>query len=292
MPAASGAPRSVRESMRKRLIDLLCLCLPLALLLAVHITGPGAPTWALAIAWVLLTALAWYGLWSRALSRRRAFLNAYFQDHSWWRMRLRGGPLLAARQLLQAMLLTLVLLVAVVRLDDSRVWQLLLLNLPVLVLLHVLIGRLLAGHVSARFRTELVWRVVLVMNFLLLFPALVLLAMHASYPELGEGGRRQGVWIEMVRQDAASEWLLNLMQLAAAKDAVGWWLGQQLLPGLGGPVFQIGGWLIILAAEGLFLWSYLLVCAGVLEIARHRRRQRSGDASETCTFEKPAAGEH
>ncbi len=281
VPVATRAGRAVTPDVRRRLTDMACLCVPLGLLLGLNVTAQGLPTWALVLAWVLLSLMAWYGLWQRALSRRRAFLNAYFRRISWWRRWLRGGLLLAARQLMHAGLLGLVLLVAVVRLEDPLVWRILLLNVIVLVLLHALVGRLLAGHVSRRYSTELVWRVTLVLNFLLAFPALMVLALHASYPDLADTGLREAIWNETLRQDASSPILLALMQLAAAKDATGWWLGQQLLPGLGEPMFQISGWLIILAAEGVFLWSYLQVGAGALEFVDRRLRPQS--AARTVT---------
>lgn len=258
--------------MRRLLNDMLWLLLPFAVLLALNIAGAGLPTAPLLAVWLLLTAVMFAGLWTRAVSRRHAFLSAYMHAGSVWRRRWRGGPLLAVAQLVQAALLALVLLVAVVRLDDTVAWRLLLVGLPLLVLLHGLLRRWMVPHVSPLYLPELSWRLTLRLNFVLMLPALALAALYVSYPALAEVTLKQAIWNEMTRQEATSQALLGLMQVAAAKDALGWWLGQQLLPGLGEPLFQLGGWLLLLAAEGLFLWSYLVLVAGMLDLVHWRRR--------------------
>ncbi|MEX0730974.1 MAG: hypothetical protein WED00_11360 [Aquisalimonadaceae bacterium] len=259
--------------MRRILSDMCWLLLPMAVLLTLNIGGARLPTAALVPVWLLFAAAIFAGLWVRALSRRHAFLCAYMNPGSAWRERWRGGVLLALTQLLPAALLAALLIIAIVRVDDTFTWRLLLLNLPALVLMHALVRRALAFHVAARYLPELSWRLTLRLNFLVLFPALAIAAMYGSYPELANATLKQAVWHEMARQEAVSEILMTLMRIAAAKDALGWWLGQQLLPGLGEPLFRTGGWLLLLAVEGLFLWSYLLLSAGMLELVRWRKPQ-------------------
>jgi hypothetical protein len=55
-----------------------------------------------------------------------------------------------------------------------------------------------------------------------------------------------------------------LLQAAAAKDALRLWLAQQLMPQPGASLAELLGWLLVIAEEGLFVWSYLLVCNGLL----------------------------
>lgn len=254
--------------MRRLLNDVFWLLLPMAALLALNVGGARLPTAALIVVWLLFSAVIAFGLWVRAVSRRHAFLSAYLVPESRWRWRWRGGVLLALTQILQAAVLAMVLIVAAVRLEDTLAWRLLLINLPVLALLHHLLRRLLASHVSATYLPELAWRLTLRCNLLMLFPAMAVVALYASYPALAEVTLRQALWHEMMRQEAVSSVLTGLMQVAAAKDALSWWLGQQFLPGLGEPLFQIGGWLLLLAAEGLFLWAWLVLSAGMLELVR------------------------
>jgi hypothetical protein len=60
------------------------------------------------------------------------------------------------------------------------------------------------------------------------------------------------------------------MQLAAAKDALAWWLGQQLLPGAMQPGLQLAAWTVLLATNALVVWSYLMICASVLMLVHWR----------------------
>lgn len=250
---------------------MLWLLPSMGVLLALNIGGSSLPTSALLAVWMLLTAVMAVGLWVRAVSRRHAFLSAYLVPGSRWRRRWRGGVVLGLTQIAQAALLAMVLTVAAVRLDDTPAWQLLLFNLPVLVLLHHVIRHLLAAHITATYMPELAWRLTLRLDFLMLFPALAVVALYASYPALSDVTLTQAIWHEMGRQEAVSGVLTDLMQIAAAKDALSWWLGQQLLPGLGEPLFQTGGWLLLLAAEGLFLWAWLVLNVGMLELVRRRK---------------------
>ncbi|WP_111655962.1 hypothetical protein [Isoalcanivorax indicus] len=248
----------------------LWLLVPVALMLGLHLAGRQWSHGALVLAWLLLAAVMQAGLWRRALSRRQAFLAAYLHADSRWRWRLRGGLLLWLRQALQALLLALVLGVAVVRTQQEVLWWLLAATLPAIVVVQAVCERLLARHAAPRYLPELAMRVTLAALFLLLFAVVTLLALHAPYPDYGEVGLRQALWHAMQAQQAHSPWLEALLQGAAAKDALVNWLGQQHLPGSGSPMLRIGGWLVLLAANGLFVWSYLVACAGALTLARRR----------------------
>jgi len=252
---------------------LLWLVSAMAGLLLLNILGRSSPTWVLVMAWLLISLIMLAGLWVRALSRRQAFLTAYMHQASPWRARLRGGPVLALRLWLVAALLALVLLVAIVRLQQDLLWWLLAASLPVLIGLQALVGRLLRRHVSAVFLPELSWRVTMALQFVMLFCAMAWLALYGQYPEFAEVTLRQALWHEMSRERALSAPLEGLLQLAAAKDALALWLGQQLLPAVGSPLLRMAGWLLLLAAEGLFVWSYLVFAAGVAALPGWRRRQ-------------------
>ena len=171
--------------------------------------------------------------------------------------------MLALRLWLAAALLALVLLVAVVRLQHDLLWWLLAASLPLLIGLQALVSKLLRAHVSPVYLPELSWRVTLALQFVTLFGAMTWLALYATYPEFADVTLTQALWHEMSRERAASAPLEALLQLAAAKDALALWLGQQLLPALGSPLLRMAGWMLLLAAEGLFVWSYLVFAAGV-----------------------------
>lgn len=253
---------------------LLWLLPAIAGLLLLNILGRSAPTWVLVGAWLLISLVMLAGLWLRALSRRHAFLTAYLHQASPWRLHLRGGPLLALRLWLGAALLSLVLLVAVVRLQQDLLWWLLAASLPVLIGLQLLVRRSLRAHVAPVYLPELSWRVTLGLQFVTLFGAMAWLALYGAYPDFADVSLRQALWHEMSRERALSAPLEALLQLAAAKDALALWLGQQLLPALGNRLLRMTGWLLLLAAEGLFVWSYLVFAAGVAALPGWTGRAR------------------
>lgn len=274
MPAQEAPAANAHEWLHA----LLWLLPAVAALLVLNILGRSAPSWVLVIAWLLISLVMLAGLWVRALSRRHAFLGAYLHHTSPWRLRLRGGPLLALRLWVGAALLALVLLVAIVRLQQDLLWWLLAASLPVLIGVQALVRRLFRAHVSPAYLPELSWRVTLRLQFVTLFGAMAWIALYGSYPEFADVTLKQALWHEMSRERAASVPLEALLQMGAAKDALALWLGQQLLPALGTPLLRIAGWTLLLAAEGLFVWSYLVFAAGVAALSGWRGRVRPAQA--------------
>jgi hypothetical protein len=210
------------------------------------------------------------GIWLRAVVRRRIFLAGAVRGESPWYRWLRGGAGLALFALLAAVPLAAILLVAVVRPTGSYLLVGLVLNVPVLVLLRQFWARRLAAHAVPRFQPVLALRLALAVNFLLLFLALALAAVFQSYPDFGALTLTEAMLSEAGRQQAASGLLQGLMQLAAAKDALSWWLGQQMLPGAMQPGLQFAAWAVLLATNAMVVWSYLLVCSSVLTLLHWR----------------------
>ncbi len=215
------------------------------------------------------------GIWLRAIVRRRIFLAGALRGESPWYRRLRGGAGLALGSLLAAVPLAAILLVAVIRPTGSYLLVGLVVNVPVLVLLRQFWARRLEAHAVSRFQPVLALRLALAVNFLLLFPGLALAAMFQSYPDFGALTLTEAMLSEAGRQQAESGLLQGLMQLAAAKDALSWWLGQQMLPGAMQPGLQLAAWAVLLATNALVVWSYLMVCASVLTL-RHWRSWHPG----------------
>jgi hypothetical protein len=121
-----------------------------------------------------------------------------------------------------------------------------------------------------RFQPVLALRLALAVNFLVLFLVLGVAAVFQSYPDFGALTLAEAMLSEAGRQQAESGLLQGLMQLAAAKDALSWWLGQQMLPGAMRPGLQLAAWAVLLATNALVIWSYLLVCSSVLTLLHWR----------------------
>lgn len=252
------------RAIQRALRDGFVLIALAALLWALHLYGRTLPTAALAAAWAALTTVIATGMFRRARIRRRAFLAAYLRAGSPLERRLRGGWLMAARSVTLAAGLGLVLTVALLRVDGPPVWVVLVGALPLLVLTRALLGRALAAHANERYRPELVWRVSLLGVGSLMVAMLAVLAFHQPQPDLGGVSLESAVWHLVDQERARSEPAQILLQMAAAKDALRLWLAQQLMPEPGASFLQALGWLLVLAEEGLFVWSYLLLCSAVL----------------------------
>jgi len=265
-------PRRLPPALR----DMLALFALTAAVWLVHVYGRLLPTAALAAVWAVIAILIAAALFRRARIRRAVFLAAYFHGESRLGRRLRGGWLMAARQALLAAVLALLLAVALIRLDEREAWAVLVGSVPILVLMHGLLRRALAPHASPAYLPELAWRVTLTAAGTLMLAALVLLAFHRPYPELGAVSLDRAVWHLVGQERARSEWAQNLLQMAAAKDALRLWLAQQLMPQPGTSLAQALGWLIVLAEEAVFVWSYLLLCSAVLIGTSRNDRGRDG----------------
>jgi hypothetical protein len=235
-----------------------------------HIYGRTLPTAAVAVVWALLAALLCAALFRRARIRRAAFLTAYVHAGSPLERRLRGGWPMAARALLLGAVLALLLGIALLRRDATMDWVVLLAAVPVVVLTQTLATHALAPHASRAYLPELARRITIAAVGIAVFAALVALAFHRVYPELGGVSLEQAVWHLVDQEHARSAPVQVLLQMAAAKDALRLWLAQQLMPEPGTSLAQGAGWLIVLAEEALFVWSYLVMCSAVL-MATNRR---------------------
>jgi hypothetical protein len=260
----------------KRFLNDILWLLPVPLgLILVHQYALDAPDAVLGAIVLTLALLMAAGLWLRALVRRRLFLAGALRVESFWHRRLRGGLGLALAALTLALPLTVILLVAAVRPSSDYFLFALVINVPVQALLWQGAYRLLNGHAVARFHPVLALRAALSLNFVLLFGGLAIAALFQSYPDFGGLTLAQALLSEVGRQDAESELLAGLLQMAAAKDALAWWLGQQLLPGIPGSTFVeivlvLGAWVLLLATDALAVWSYLVVCSAVLTLVHWR----------------------
>jgi hypothetical protein len=243
--------------------DLAVLLVATALLWAFHLFGRTLPTTVLAAAWGAMALAICGGLFWRARIRRRAFLRVYLAPASPLLHWLRGGWLMALRQLLLAALLALLLAVALVR-ASTPVWLVLLAAVPVLPLAHALVRRALARHVNAGYLPELGWRISLWLVGALMFGAVTGIALRQAHPEFGGVTLERAVWHLVDQERARSEPAEVMLQLAAAKDAARLWLAQQLMPAPGLSLAQLTGWLVVVAEQALFVWSYLLMCNGIL----------------------------
>ena len=261
--------------MRRFLNDLLWLLpAPLGLIL-VHQFALDASDAVLGAIVLGLALLMVAGLWLQALVRRRLFLAGALRAESFWHRRLRGGFGLAVAALILGLPLAVILLVAAVRPSSDYFLFALVITAPVLILLWQGAYRLLSGHAVARFHAVLALRAALALNFVLLFGVLAIAALFQSYPDFGGLTLAQAVLSEVGRQDAESELLAGLLQMAAAKDALAWWLGQQLLPGMPGSnvaeaMLVLGAWVLLLATDALAAWSYLVGCSAVLTVVHWR----------------------
>lgn len=246
-----------------------------AALWALHLVGRTLTDVALLAVWAALTGLLATGLFVRARMRRRAFLRAYLQPHSTIARRWRGGVLMAVRVSVLAATLAAILLAAVLRIQETAVWVLLIVATLVIVPIYRGWLRVLAPQANANWLPEFAWRLTIATAGIALVLAMVILAMQRAQPELSGVGLDAAIWYFVEQESARSETALIFLEMAAAKDGLKLWLGQQLLPQPGISFAQAAGWAVILAEEALFVWSYLSLLSAAV-ITTNQVTTRSG----------------
>ncbi len=230
-----------------------------------HLFARLLATPALLAIWLLLALLIARGLFWRHRIRRRAWLRAYIRADSAWQQRLRGGFLMALVHAATGLVLAAVLLVALTRLADTTAWRVLLGSGFLVVALRLLTERLARAHVQPDYLAEFSWRLTLWVAAVLLLAALIWLAFARPQPDFGAATLAQAVWHLADREAARSDLLRELLQLAAAKEGLQYWLAQHLVQL---PVAQgfAGGllWLLVFAGQAVFVGAWLLVLNGTL----------------------------
>ena len=244
--------------------DLLCVLGAATLTWGYFVFSRVMPTPAMVVAWGVFTTLIATALLYRARIRRRAFLAVYIAGTSPLQRRLRGGALLVLRPLMLGALLALLLMVALARIGDVRVWLALITAGPALILLRAWLFGRLAGHAGSLYLPILSWRAAALPVGAALASLLLWLAFHQVYPDFAGVSLERAVWHLVDQEQARSGAAQVLLQAAAAKDGLRLWLAQQLMPAPATSLVYLLGWLLVLAEEVLFVWSYLLLSHGLL----------------------------
>jgi hypothetical protein len=253
-------------SFRQALHDALCLLGALALAWLFHVYARVMPTGALAAYWGAFTLLIAAALFHRALVRRRAFLAVYIAAASPLQRWLRGGLFLALRSLAGGGVLALVLVSSLARIVGPWQWLALLGAVPALVATRVLLLRRFARHASPHFVPVLSWRVAALAIGLVLVAGFVVSGLYRAYPEFAGVSLERAIWHMIDQEHARSAPLQAVLEARAALDGLRLWLAQQLMPAPGDSFLQLLGWLLVVAEEMLFIWSYLLMSYGVLKV--------------------------
>lgn len=240
--------------------------------------------------WLLLTAVVARGLFLRARLRRRAWLQMYLHPASALVPRLGGGPLLMGMQTVLAAALALLLMVTMAGGSHPQMWFWLIGSALLLPSLACGLERVLAAQANPALLAELAWRLSGVIVGVGLLLAFTLQAYVQSYPDFSAVSLEQAVWHLAGQQQARSEATLAVLQGAAAAEGVRLWLAQQLLPTPAESLWQALGWVLLLAQEALFIWSYLLACRGIVMLhsagsSVHRLHTREGESIENTHAE-------
>ncbi|MEZ5525913.1 MAG: hypothetical protein R3F26_00025 [Gammaproteobacteria bacterium] len=251
---------AVRETLRQMLgmLVLVALLWLVVLYARVLATGVLLPLWGL---FAFVMAL---GLWHQARRRRRVWLHAYLRTASPWVQRLRGGLLMMLWQGLFALCLSAFLLVLLVRNAEPVLWGSLLLTALALPCCSQIIALRLRPNVQPVYERELALQFAVRGLAFLLWLYVLWRAFHEPYPDFRQADLDQALWYMVSSQQARSDALRGLLELSAAADGLSLWLAQHLLPTPTDSVWQTLGWALLLAREALFVWSYLLLCRGML----------------------------
>lgn len=252
--------------------DILMMLPVAAAAWLLHVYGRVLPTPAIIATWIVAAGLIAAGRFRRARLRRAAFLSAYFRPGAALARRLRGGWLMAAREAVLGAALAAVLGVELIRLTEAAAWVVLVAGVPLVALVRAAARAALARSVSPAYLPELEWRTTMPVVGAIVLAALVVLAFHRPYPDVGGVSLERAVWHFVDQERAESAGLEILLQLAAAQEGLRLWLAEQLMPQPGASLAEAFGWLIVLAVEALFVWSYLLFLSAVPIVASRDER--------------------
>ncbi|MDX1492284.1 MAG: hypothetical protein R3332_13465 [Pseudohongiellaceae bacterium] len=254
---------SIKVVQQTAVLLLLLACLWLWYLYARVATAP-----LLAPFYLLVWAAMTRGLLLRAKMRRHAWLYAYLQEHSALFKALRGGLIMWALSITLAALLSLILLINLLRLHDTFVWQALLLLTCSLMPIQQVLARRLSTHIKEYYRGDFAWRVAAWIGACVLMLVLCWHAFYQDYPRLSSATLEQAVWYFVDQETARNAVVLVLLQLSAGLDGFSQWLAQQFIPAPADSIAVVAAWLIILLKELAFVWSFLIVCRGVVTLNR------------------------
>ena len=254
-------------SRRATFHDMLLLLALLAALWVFHLYVRVLPTTVLGLAWAALAAVVAAGLWRSSRLRRRAVLAVYLHPDSPWQRRLRGGLIMGTKAVGLGALLALVLLLGIARPAGAATWVVLIASVPVLVGLRASMVARMAPHAAAAWLPLASWRAAAWVTGLGLLAALVTLALFEVRPDFAGVSLERAVWHLVEQESARSPVAATLLQVVAAIEGLRLWLAQQLMPAPAASLAQLFGWMLVLATEALFVWSYLRAGHGVLVLA-------------------------
>lgn len=251
-------------TIRGALHDMLCLLGALALAWGFHVYARVLPTGMLVASWGVFALLIATGAFHRARLRRRAFLAVYIAGDSPLQGWLRGGVLMGLGAVVTGSVLALALMVGLARSTDPWQWMALVAGVPLLVALRAALMHRMARHAHPVFLPLLSWRVAALASGAVLVAAFVWLAYYQVYPAFAGVSLERAVWHMVDQEQVRSAPWRGLLEAMAAVDGLRHWLAQQLLPAPGTSFLHFVGWLLLLAEQSLFVWSYLLMGYGVL----------------------------
>ena len=229
----------------------------------------------------LMLALAGWPFWQYRseylLFRRQLVLNGAMQPGSRIRKVFWKGSLMRALQVAVALLLAAVLLAFLARLDVYH-WLILVIDVPVIILVHVLASRQLRASVRSEYRGIVARRwPVLVVNGLLLTLAFMLI----DFFLVGVVDTRSFSWQELAGSSFlgnlhASDCLLwgVLSGAVASLEMLSWHGSQLLIPGLPDLNMQYIAWAAFLIRAATVAWLYTTLLLGVTSLLERRAAGR------------------
>ena len=202
-----------------------------------------------------------------AVMRRRAFVQNYLQPGRLFHRWLSRHLLLSLWQIVKALVLVAVLMVAALQWPG---WMLLLLlvDVPVAFGLYHLLLRVMRRQARALVAEILARRLLVWSNALLLVVSVVaggMLASHPDYRPLDWSGTL-GEALSGVR--VGCELFAPLVRAGAGQEAIAWRLMQLGVEGLSDRNLALLAWLLFLAASTLAIWAWSRLLAGSLIDAR------------------------
>jgi hypothetical protein len=200
--------------------------------------------------------------WRRRI-HRRAFLDLYLNPLSCWHQWLKGGLFMLLMRGVVAYLLTLLLLIGLVRVNQITLWMFLVILVPLWVFSYNWFFTYVARHASVRFRRLVTDRVHGITHACLLVLALSIWALYEPRPDLSGVSLESAVLELTSAPDIESNTLRYGLILTGALNAVPMWLAQNFGQQLPSVVWRLIVWMFLLLRDWLFVWPLILVFQGL-----------------------------
>ncbi len=219
-----------------------------------------------------ILALIAFSMWESASMRRQAAVSMYLLPEGWVYRLFSGGFFLTLWQFSKATLLAFFLVFEALFWDYS-IWIALLIDGFFIASLHYYLSNKLKSQVKPGYVNVFARESLVIINSLVFALLVSILGMNLEYPNYRELSWFQTIEYEVTKVEGSCHVTLVLARIAAAKNAIGWWLAEAWLTKVADIYLAFVAWFIFMLNSSAFIWAYSRMSLGILSsFERHSER--------------------